>query len=143
MTIELLVLGDSSIDRMVERVKLAEASGFGKVWLADERFYREVYSCLAIFAANTRRVGLGPCVTDPFARHPALTAMAIATLDEISDGRAILGIGAGVSGFRELGVHAERSAVAIREAVELIRPPLPRQHVALEGQPVDLHRGPA
>ena len=53
MSIELLVLGDSSISGMVARVKLAEANGYDKVWLADERFYREVYSCLAIFAANT------------------------------------------------------------------------------------------
>src|SRR5919202_2241813 len=106
MSADLLVLGDAPVAAMVERVKLAEASGFGTVWLADERFYREVYSCLAVFAANSRRVALGPCVTDPFARHPALTAMAIATLDEISGRRAVLGIGAGVSGFKELGVNA-------------------------------------
>jgi hypothetical protein len=49
--------------------------------VADERFYREVYSCLGQIAANTAKVLVGPCVTDPFARHPALTAMAIATLD--------------------------------------------------------------
>src|SRR5262249_57306009 len=83
---------------LVERAKLAEASGYDTVWLADERFYREVYACLTLFAANTARVRLGPCVTDPFARHPALTAMAIATIDEISGGRAVLGIGAGISG---------------------------------------------
>src|ERR1044072_3179833 len=104
MTIELLVIGDSPIDRMVERVKLAEATGFDKVWMADERFYREVYSCLSIFAVNTQRVKLGPCVTDPYVRHPALTAMAIATLDEISGRRAVLALGAGISGFGELGV---------------------------------------
>ena len=76
MTLQLLILGDAPVDRMVERAKLAEASGFDKVWLADERFYREVYTCLAAFAANTSRVGLGPCVTDPFARHPAITLLA-------------------------------------------------------------------
>src|SRR6516165_3282244 len=107
------MLGDVPIRQMVERARLAEQSGFDKVWLADERFYREVYSCLAAFAANTSRVALGPCVTDPFARHPALTAMAIATLDEISGGRAILGIGAGISGFAELGIDRRKPARAI------------------------------
>ena len=55
------------------------------------------------------RIRLGPCVTDPYSRHAALTAMAIATLDEISGQRAVLGIGAGVSGFRELGDRAREA----------------------------------
>ncbi len=141
MSIELLVLGDSSISGMVERVKLAEANGYDKVWLADERFYREVYSCLAIFAANTRRVKLGPCVTDPFARHPALTAMAIATLDEISNQRAILGLGAGISGFGELGLVHKKPPRAIRESIELIRRLLAGEQVDFHGEVIEFNDG--
>src|SRR4030081_393508 len=110
MSLELLMLGNVPVAQMVERAKLAEAHGYDTLWVADERFYREVYSTLAILAQHTKRVHLGTCVTDPFARHPALTAMAIATLDEISGGRALLGICAGVSGFRELGIARARSA---------------------------------
>src|SRR5215467_15829232 len=121
MNLELLLLGDVPVPRLIERAKLAEANGYAVVWLADERFYREVYSCLGQLAAYTSRVLLGPCVTDPFARHPALTAMAICTLDEISGGRAILGIGAGISGFAELGIERRKPARAIRESIELIR----------------------
>ena len=102
---------------MLERVKLAEANGYDTAWLADERFYREVYSCLTYFAQHTSRIKVGPCVTDPYTRHPALTAMAIATLDELSGGRAILGIGAGISGFTELGVERKKPARAIREHI--------------------------
>lgn len=141
MTIELLVLGDSSIDRMVESVKLAEANGFDKVWLADERFYREVYSCLSIFAVNTSRVKLGPCVTDPFARHPALTAMAIATLDEISGQRAILGLGAGISGFGELGIVHNKPPRAIRESIALIRELLKGGQVDFQGEVIKFNDG--
>src|SRR6516225_8137885 len=108
MNLELLLLGDAPVTRLIERAKLAEASGFAAVWLADERFYREVYSCLSQLAAHTSTILLGPCVTDPYSRHPALTAMAIATLDEISGGRAILGIGAGISGFAELGIERRK-----------------------------------
>ena len=104
-----------------DRARLAEACGFDAVWIADERFYREAYSVLAQVASATDRIRLGPCVTDPFARHPALTAMAIATLDEISAGRAVLGLGAGVSGFAELGIRPLRPPRAIREAIGLIR----------------------
>src|SRR6202008_662382 len=99
MILQLLLLSDAPVTQLAERAKVAEANGYNTVWVADERFYREVYTCLGQLAAHTSRVMLGPCVTDPFARHPALTAMAIATLDEISCGRAILGIGAGISGF--------------------------------------------
>jgi 5,10-methylenetetrahydromethanopterin reductase len=141
MAIELLVLGDSSITGMVDRVKLAEANGYDKVWLADERFYREVYSCLAIFAVNTERVKLGPCVTDPFARHPALTAMAIATLDEISNGRAILGLGAGISGFGELGLAHTKPPRAIRETIDLVRRLLTGEQVDFHGEVIHFNDG--
>src|SRR5512134_3441110 len=107
--------------RLADLAVLAESAGFDDFWLADERFFREVYACLTLCALRTRRIRLGPCVTDPYSRHPALTAMAIATLDEIAGGRALLGIGAGISGFAELGVVREKPARAIREAVTLIR----------------------
>jgi 5,10-methylenetetrahydromethanopterin reductase len=119
----------------------AEALGYDDFWLADERFFREVYATLTLIATRTSRLRLGPCVTDPYSRHPALTAMAIATLDEISGGRAVLGMGAGVSGFKELGVNADRSAVAIREAVELIRRLLGGESVTLKGEQVSFDDG--
>jgi 5,10-methylenetetrahydromethanopterin reductase len=141
MNLELLLLGDAPVTRLIERAKLAEASGFAAVWLADERFYREVYSCLSQLAAHTSTVLLGPCVTDPYSRHPALTAMAIATLDEISGGRAILGIGAGISGFAELGIERNKPARAIREAIELIRALLRGETVDFVGQVISSDHG--
>jgi 5,10-methylenetetrahydromethanopterin reductase len=141
MTLELLILGNAPIDTMLARVKLAEDCGYHNVWLADERFYREVYSCLTYFALNTSRVKLGPCVTDPYARHPALTAMAIATLDEISGGRALLGIGAGISGFGELGIERRKPARAMRESIELIRRLLRGETVDFYGEVIRFNNG--
>jgi 5,10-methylenetetrahydromethanopterin reductase len=141
MRIGLLMLGDAPMPTMVERVRLAEAVGYDTVWLADERFYREVYSCLAHFAAHTSKVLLGPCVTDPFSRHPALTAMAIATLDEISGERAILGIGAGISGFTELGIHRRKPACAIREMIEVVRALLRGEGVDFHSEVIEFHHG--
>jgi 5,10-methylenetetrahydromethanopterin reductase len=141
MSIDLLILGNAPIERMLERVKLAEDNGYDTAWLADERFYREVYSCLTYFAQRTSRVKVGPCVTDPYARHPALTAMAIATLDEISDRRAVLGIGAGISGFAELGIDRKKPARAIREAIELIRMLLRGEKVTYKGEVIQFTEG--
>ena len=75
MDLQLLLLGDVPVPRLVERARLAEANGYSTVWLADERFYREVYTCLGQIAAHTSTIFVGPCVTDPYARHPALTAI--------------------------------------------------------------------
>ena len=55
MQMGLLMIGDAPVRVMVERARLAEAVGYDTVWLADERFYREVYACLAHFAACTSR----------------------------------------------------------------------------------------
>lgn len=137
----LLLLPAKPVAEMAALARRAEALGYDDLWLADERFFREVYTSLAVLAEHTTRVRLGPCVTDPYSRHPALTAMAIATLDELSGGRAVLGLGAGVSGFRELGVRADRSAVAIREAVDLVRRLLAGETVTVRGETLAFHEG--
>jgi len=141
MGIGLLMLGDTPVQTMVERARLAEAVGYDTVWLADERFYREVYSCLTHFAGHTSKVLLGPCVTDPFSRHPALTVMAIATLDEVSGGRGILGIGGGISGFAELGITRRKPARAIKETIEVIRALLCGGSVDFHGEVINLDQG--
>jgi 5,10-methylenetetrahydromethanopterin reductase len=141
MGIGLLMLGDTPVQTMVERARLAEAVGYDTVWLADERFYREVYSCLTHFAGHTAKVLLGPCVTDPFSRHPTLTAMAIATLDEVSGGRGILGIGGGISGFAELGITRRKPARAIKETIEVIRALLCGGSVDFHGEVINLDQG--
>jgi len=130
----LLLLPSRPVSELVELAVGAETLGYDDLWLADERFFREAYTVLGLIAVRTSRIRVGPGVTDPYSRHPALTAMAIATLDEISGGRAILGLGAGVSGLRELGVDPSRSATAIREAVTLVRGLLAGQTVTLKGE---------
>jgi 5,10-methylenetetrahydromethanopterin reductase len=137
----LLLLPSRPAGELVEIAVRAEALGYDDLWVADERFFREAYTILGLIAARTGRIRLGPGVTDPYSRHAALTAMAVATLDEVSGGRALLGLGAGVSGFRELGVDAARSAVAIREAVEVIRRLLAGQTVTVKGTAVRFDDG--
>src|SRR5262249_8690810 len=141
ITTGLLLLPSFPPERLAPTAQLAERTGFDYLWLADERFFREVYSSLTLCALRTERIALGTCVTDPYSRHPALTALAIATLDEISGGRAVLGMGAGVSGFSELGIKRERPGVAMREAVELIRRLLTGEPVNYAGSTVRLEGG--
>ena len=137
----LLLLPARPVSEMTALAARAEALGYDDIWVADERFFREVYATLTAFALSTRRVRLGPCVTDPYSRHPALTAMAIATLDEIAGGRAVLGIGAGVSGLAELGIDSSRSATAIREGIDVVRRLLAGENVTVKGEQISLQDG--
>lgn len=91
------------------------------LWVADERFLRDPWVQLGALAPRTKHAQIGICVTDPFIRHPALTASAAATLDELSGGRAVLGLGAGSTGFAALGMVPHGQAEAVRECIELCR----------------------
>lgn len=124
------------LKKVVATAKLAEELGFEYVVHADQRFAgeKDVFVTLAADALNTRRVKLGPCVSDPFTRIPAMLAVAIASLDELSGGRAVLGLGAGGSGFAQM--HLERKHVnqALRETIVMIRALLAGDSVTHDGQ---------
>ncbi|TMD12716.1 MAG: TIGR03842 family LLM class F420-dependent oxidoreductase, partial [Chloroflexi bacterium] len=73
-------------------------------WLFDSHvLWQEVYPIFTLMAANTRTIKIGPCVTNPGTRDPTVTASALATLNEISGGRMVMGIGRGDSARRVLG----------------------------------------
>jgi 5,10-methylenetetrahydromethanopterin reductase len=120
---------------------LAEELGYQSLWYVDVRMLRECYIGLASVAMHTTCIRLATGVTDPYSRHPAITAAAIATLDELSDGRAILGLGLGGAGFRELGLTKPLPVAAMRESIELIRGLLRGDEVTLAGKVVSLNQG--
>ena len=108
----------------------AEAAGFDSVWLGDSLLARprpEPLVLLAGIAARTRRIGLGTAVLLPALRHPVTAAHAIATLDALSRGRLVLGLGAGFpypASARELtalGVPFEERVPRLVEAIAIWR----------------------
>ena len=129
------------VSRVAELGALCERLGFDSYWIADQRWMRDVWVSLSATALRTSRIQLGTRVTDPYVRHPALTAVAVASLDELSGGRAILGLGAGGSGFREMGIERTKPVTALREAIELIRRLLAGEEVDYAGELVRFRRG--
>lgn len=121
MTYGVLVNAEYPHHDLMRYARRSEDLGLDALWYGDEKFYREVYTGLAACALATSRIRLGPGVTEPYTRHPALTALAVASLDELSGGRAVLGYGAGRVGFPQMGIALERPAVRLREAIEVIR----------------------
>jgi 5,10-methylenetetrahydromethanopterin reductase len=139
--IGVLIYSDRDISETVELAQLSEALGCKYFWYTDVRFARECYIGLASVAGATKKILLAPGVTDPYSRHPAITAAAIATLDEISNGRAVLGLGVGGAGFRELNLQTNLPVAAMREAVDIFRGLLHGKKVAVEGKVLSLDGG--
>ena len=76
-----------------EYAAIAEDCGYESLWVTERYFHEETFSLLGFLAAATQSIKLGVGVVNPFTRNPALTAMSAATLDRISGGRFLLGLG--------------------------------------------------
>jgi len=136
--IGLLLFSDGALSELVSTARQAEALGYDYFWYTDVRFARECYVGLAAIALATSRIRMGPGVTDPYSRHPAITASAMATLDELSGGRAITGLGIGGAGFRQLGLESKLPIAAMREAVSVMRALWRGEEVTQEGKVVSV-----
>jgi 5,10-methylenetetrahydromethanopterin reductase len=141
LRMSVLNLGRYPPARLRHLAQLQEECGYETFWYADERFFREVYAGLTFVAMHTRTIKVGTMVTDPYTRHPALTAMAIATLDEMAYGRAILGLGAGVAGFTEMQIARHKPAQAMRETVAIVRGLWRGETVDMRGEVITLAHG--
>ncbi|MGI8418938.1 MAG: LLM class flavin-dependent oxidoreductase [Nakamurella sp.] len=113
---------DRPLTEVAELARRAEGLGFDGVWLADHYFARDAVSALTLMADRTSTVTIGTAVVSPFLRHPALLASTAATLQELSDGRFVLGLGPGGFEFgTQLGMHLRRPLGATREAAQIAR----------------------
>jgi 5,10-methylenetetrahydromethanopterin reductase len=113
---------DRPVTEVAELAHRAESLGFDGVWLADHYFARDAVAALTLMADRTSTVTLGTAVVSPFLRHPALLASATATLQELSRGRFVLGLGPGGFEFgTQLGINLRRPLGATREAVRIVR----------------------
>ena len=90
-----------------EHVKIAEDLGYHRAWLYDTpQQSPDVWMMLALAAAKTERIGLGPGVLIPSLRHPMVNAAATAGLDALAPGRVAVGFGTGFTGRRAMGYDA-------------------------------------
>jgi 5,10-methylenetetrahydromethanopterin reductase len=127
-----------SVASAVADARLAEDVGFSLVGVADSQsVFREMYATMALCAQATRRVRIGPSVTNPVTRHPAVAASGIATIDEIAPGRAFFGLGSGDSAILNL---AERPATLddLRAYLTTMRDLLEQGDATYRGKPTRL-----
>ena len=126
---------DITMEELVEYAKLAEELGYDSVWV-PEMWGRDAFSLIGHLAANTSRIKLATGIISVFSRTPALIAQTAATLDEVSGGRIMLGLGtsgpAVIEGWH--GVKYEKPLQRTREYVEIIKMALNYERVNYEGE---------
>ncbi|MGD8566213.1 MAG: LLM class flavin-dependent oxidoreductase, partial [Candidatus Bathyarchaeota archaeon] len=133
-------------DKGINTVKRIEAIGYDSAWWLDHlmgwvpdaiwtpdivelaafqenpHVFFETLSTIAVAAWNTNKILLGPSVTETFRRHPAMLAQAFLTLDHISKGRVILGVGAGEGeNVVPYGIEWKEPVTRLEEALKIIR----------------------
>src|SRR5215218_7067904 len=126
-------------EQQLELVKEAESAGYDSVWAA-EAYGSDAATVLAWIAGQTERIRLGSAIFQMPARSPAMTAMTAATLDHLSNGRVILGIGSSGPQVAE-GWHGQRFARQLqrtREYVEILRKALGRERLEYHGEAYEL-----
>ncbi len=129
------------ISDSIETFVLADKLGFDSIWVGDHLAFEhgekilDTWMSLALVAANTQNVMIGTAVTDPHRRHPAVLAQACTTLDILSSGRMILGIGAGQAmNLDPYGIPWDNPLERMVESIELIRKFWTKEKIDHEGK---------
>jgi F420-dependent oxidoreductase-like protein len=126
---------DKSLAGIVECVRIAEQVGVESAWI-PEAWGRDAFLALGDIAHATQRIKLGTGIINAYSRSPAAIAMATATLEELSNGRAILGIGSSGAQVIERwhGLHFQQPFTRLRECITIVRQILSGEQVNLEGK---------
>ena len=134
--------GAMDYDAACKRVRLADEAGVDVVWV-PEAWGRDCFTILALFARETERIQLGTGIVNTYSRTPAALAQHFATLDEVSNGRMIIGLG--TSGHRVIehwhGVPFQPSLTRLREYVEILRLIFSGEPLKYSGKVFNLERG--
>ncbi|MEM3071994.1 MAG: LLM class flavin-dependent oxidoreductase [Candidatus Bathyarchaeia archaeon] len=121
---------DHPLEATFRMAKLAEDLGLSSIWMVDHLVDLGVkpwgayftWGVLSALASETRKVTLGTAVSDPHRLHPAVLAQAVTTLDHLSGGRAILGLGAGeATNLEPYGISWDHPIARLKEAIQIMK----------------------
>lgn len=113
---------EATPQQILKTIQITESLGIESCYIADQGFTLDLYVTLTAAACNTEKIRLGPGVTHPYTRHPVVTAVSVASLDQFSGGRAFLGIGAGGSrSLVPMQIPRSKPLQLSREVVEIAR----------------------
>ncbi len=121
------------IDEIGSHARVAEECGFSHMTLVDQQnMSRDVYPMMLLSAMSTNRIKIGQGVTQAYTYHPSVISNATASVDEMSGGRAFLGIGAGGNAIRTMGQEMGGMKL-FRESVQFIKKYMSGQQAEFQG----------
>lgn len=130
-----LYLQDMHVREMVKYSQIAEAHGFESVWIAESRLARDAVVPVTAIATDTSRIKVGAGVINTWTRNAALIAQTWATLDELSAGRAMLGLGAWWDPLaKKVGIDRTKPLQCMKEYVQVIRRLFSAEEVTFQGE---------
>jgi 5,10-methylenetetrahydromethanopterin reductase len=120
--------------------RIAEDAGYESLWVTERYFHEETFSLLGFLAATTHRIKLGVGVANPYTRNPALLAMGGATLDRISGGRFLLGLGRSEKAVIQgkMGIPYRRSRATVQDTVSILRRLFAKERVTTASESASL-----
>lgn len=129
-------------DEVIEKVKIADELGYDSIWLGESWGY-ELFTSMNDLVRATKRIKIGAGIANIYSRTPALIASTVATLDERSGGRIVLGLGPSSANVNEHwhGVPFQKPVQRTREYVEIIRMILRGEKLLYHGEFFNLERG--
>jgi 5,10-methylenetetrahydromethanopterin reductase len=117
----------------VEMARVAEKFDYQRFWIGDSHMiWRELYVLAGAIAMATEKIAIGPGVTHPAVRHLTVTASAMATLNELTRGRAFLGFGVGATGPGNIGMKPH-TVPELAEDIVLLKKLLAGESVKISG----------
>lgn len=114
--------GFYSINEMVELAGLADEVGMESIWMSDHLCFRDSLTSSMAFLTTTKRIKVIPAPLSPYSRHPIISAMAVATMEELAPGRVGATAGTGnAAALAEVGIQVTRPLRTMREYMQILR----------------------
>lgn len=135
MRVGLCFDGFYSIQEMIELARLADETGMESIWMSDHLCFRDSLTTSMALLAATMKIKVAPAPMSPYSRHPIISAMSIATLEEFAPGRVIASPGTGnAAALKEAGIDSPHPLKTMREYVEILRRFLRGETVNFDGE---------
>lgn len=136
MRLGLMLSGARPAPEAVSIAQRAEQAGIAEIWVSEDYFERGAFAVASAVAVATCKARVGVGVVNPWTRHPMLTAMEFAGLDELTAGRAVLGLGASNRVWMQdrCGLSFRSPLQALEESVHIVRAALAGEQVSVTGR---------
>jgi 5,10-methylenetetrahydromethanopterin reductase len=133
------LLGAPDVPQMVELARMAESRGFESVWIAETRLTRDGIAPCAAIAMQTSRIKIATGIINVYTRGAVLIAVSFVGLDEISQGRIIMGLGAGSPlVLLPQGVEFHKPLTRLRETIDVVQALLRGEEVIFNGETIQV-----